>query len=97
MTNKQKVPPRIRRAKVTGRTEVQIGESVAVEIRRLNMNDIARHLAKQGSYLDWDSEQADAMDELAGHSITYRIAVGPNQGQKAYTLQTLPAISPDDN
>ncbi|MFK7887825.1 MAG: transposase, partial [Gammaproteobacteria bacterium] len=66
---------------------------------------VGRHLERRGllvrdaenAYLDWYSEQTDAMDELAGHSITYRVAVGPNQGQKAYTLQTLPAISPDDN
>lgn len=26
---------------------------------------------------------------MVGHSITYRIAVGPNEGRKAFTLQTL--------
>jgi len=26
-----------------------------------------------------------------GHSITYRIAVGPRAGQKVFTLQTVPA------
>ena len=31
------------------------------------------------------------MDDLRGHSVTYRIAVGPHQGRKAFTLQTLPA------
>lgn len=30
------------------------------------------------------------MDQLRGHSITYRIAVGPQQGRKVFTLQTLP-------
>lgn len=30
------------------------------------------------------------MPELAGHSITYRIAVGPHRGRKVFTLQTLP-------
>jgi Sulfatase-modifying factor enzyme 1 len=28
---------------------------------------------------------------LLGHSITYRIATGPREGQKEFTLQTLPA------
>jgi len=32
------------------------------------------------------------MDQLRGHSITYRIAVGPQQGRKVFTLQTLPGI-----
>ena len=32
-----------------------------------------------------------ALDDLIGHSITYRIAVGLRAGQKLFTLQTLPA------
>jgi hypothetical protein len=35
----------------------------------------------------------DPMHTLIGHSITYRIATGPRQGQKVLTLQTLPAIN----
>lgn len=31
------------------------------------------------------------MDQLLGASVTYRIALGPNQGRKVFTLQTLPA------
>jgi hypothetical protein len=31
------------------------------------------------------------MEKLLGSSITYRIAVGPQQGRKVFTLQTLPA------
>ena len=31
------------------------------------------------------------MHGLLGHSITYRIATGPREGQKVFTLQTLPA------
>ena len=31
------------------------------------------------------------MDQILGSSITYRIAVGPQQGRKVFTLQTLPA------
>lgn len=65
---------------------------------------IGRHLERRGllvrdaqkAYLDWDGEQASALDDLAGHSITYTVAVGPHQGQKAFTLQTLPAITLDD-
>jgi hypothetical protein len=30
------------------------------------------------------------MNQLLGSSITYRIAVGPQQGRKVFTLQTLP-------
>ena len=31
------------------------------------------------------------MDDLLGLSISYRIAVGPHAGRKAFTLQTIPA------
>ena len=38
------------------------------------------------------------MEQLQGSSITYRIAVGPHQGRKVFTLQTLPACGdPLDN
>ncbi len=30
------------------------------------------------------------MHPLLGHSITYRIAMGPQAGRKVFTLQTLP-------
>jgi hypothetical protein len=36
------------------------------------------------------------MDQLLEHSITYRVAVGPQAGRKVFTLQTLPACDPDD-
>jgi len=36
------------------------------------------------------------MAQLLGHSITYRIAVGPQAGRKVFTLRTLPACDPED-
>ena len=39
-------------------------------------------------------EDDDPMGQIHGHSITCRIAVGAQQGQKVFTLQTL---SPSDN
>ena len=62
---------------------------------------IARCLERQGllvrdvdnSYLTahaMHSADDDPMHHLLGHSITYRIAVGPQQGRKVFTLQTLP-------
>ena len=38
----------------------------------------------------------DPMAQLLGHSITYRVAVGPQAGRKVFTLQTLPACEPDE-
>jgi hypothetical protein len=36
------------------------------------------------------------MQQLIGCSISYRIAVGSQQGRKVFTLQTLPAVEVDD-
>jgi|TARA_B110000503_G_scaffold135796_1_gene217007 hypothetical protein len=65
---------------------------------------VAGHLERQGllvrddesSYLQLDLQDDDAMLQLQGHSITYRIAVGPQQGRKVFTLQTIPSWEDDD-
>jgi len=68
---------------------------------------VARYLERQGllvrdasnSYLTADGVDADPdspMKQLLGSSITYRIAVGPQQGRKVFTLQTLPDCRPDN-
>ena len=36
------------------------------------------------------------MQPLIGCSVSYRMAVGPQQGRKVLTLQTLPAVEADD-
>ena len=62
---------------------------------------VARYLERQGllerdaghTYLtaeDVDEDPESPMNQLLGSSITYRIAVGPQQGRKVFTLQTLP-------
>jgi hypothetical protein len=48
----------------------------------------------ENTWLAGDGE-AGPLDDLLGHSITYRIAVGPRAGQKLFTLQTVPARSPE--
>jgi hypothetical protein len=65
---------------------------------------VGRHLERRGlllrdadsAYLQWDEEGARPLDELHGAAITYRIAVGPQCGQKAFTLQTLPPTLADE-
>ena len=59
---------------------------------------IGRYLERQGllerdaehSYLCLDTEAEGPMGHLLGSSITYRIAMGPQQGGKVFTLQNLP-------
>jgi hypothetical protein len=60
---------------------------------------IGRALERQGllardaesSYLALDPAAGGPMDDLLGHSITYRVAVGPRAGQKVFSLQTVAA------
>ncbi len=59
---------------------------------------VGRFLERQGwltrdaenGYLTGDAVDEAPMAQLLGHSITYRIAVGPQAGRKVFTLQTLP-------
>ncbi len=50
----------------------------------------------ENSYLDLGAVDEDPMHALLGHSITYRIAVGPQAGREVFTLQTLPAGDQED-
>jgi len=58
---------------------------------------IAGHLERRGllvrdaenAYLGTGPGEDSTLEGLIGHSITYRIALGPNEGRKAFTLQTL--------
>ena len=58
---------------------------------------VGRHLERQGllerdaenGYLALEPQGEDALAPVLGSSITYRIALGPHQGRKAFTLRTL--------
>jgi hypothetical protein len=70
-----------------------------VELVHTISHRIARYLEKVGlvqrdmenSYLNLPVDDEDSLLHLQGASVSYRIAVGPQQGQKVFTLQTLPA------
>jgi hypothetical protein len=47
---------------------------------------------EENSYLALEASGDEAMQQLYGHSITYRIAIGPRQGCKVFTLQSLPPV-----
>lgn len=83
----------------------RVSAPVAKELNRLVATisqRVARYLERQGlltvddesSHLTLDLE--DAMHHIQGSSISYRIAVGPQQGRKVLTLQTIPAWENDD-
>jgi ribosomal protein S27E len=84
------------------RVAAPTGEELSRLVHRLARR-IGRHLERQGllqrdvenDYLTEDAFEADALTPLQSASITYRIALGPQQGRKVYTLQTLPACEDD--
>jgi hypothetical protein len=45
----------------------------------------------ENAYLAFDPSEEAPINGLLGASITYRIATGPREGQKVFTLRTLPA------
>jgi hypothetical protein len=68
---------------------------------------VARYLVREGLlesdsgniYLTPEAMAAadeDPTNQLLGSSVTYRIAVGPQQGRKVFTLQTLPDLESDN-
>ena len=49
----------------------------------------------ENAWLAGDGAESAPIDELRAASITYRVAIGPRRGQKAFTLRTLPP-APDE-
>ena len=51
---------------------------------------------EENSYLNLEEGDEDPMQQVLGCSVSYRIAIGPQQGRKVFTLQTIPAWEEDD-
>ncbi len=90
--------PRFQRVKAPDKSELE-------DLVQLISQRVGRCLERQG-LLEQDAEQAwleldpaddtDAMPHLLGSSVSYRIAVGPQQGQKAFMIRTIrPLDRPD--
>jgi hypothetical protein len=78
--------------KATGEALVQtISERIGRDLERTGK--LVRD--EQSGYLALDSEGEgeDALKDLQGHSIRYRIAVGPHKGRQAFKLQSLPPLT----
>jgi hypothetical protein len=57
---------------------------VACYLERLGL--LERDVENSYLALEQCDEDADAMPDLYGHSITYRIALGSQRGKKVFTL-----------
>ena len=90
--------PRFQRVKAPDKAELE-------ELVQLMSQRVARCLERQGlleqdtesAWLDLDpAEDTDPMPQILGSSISYRIAVGPQQGRKAFMIRTIrPLDRPD--
>jgi len=47
----------------------------------------------ENTWLTFDETDEDPLQQIHGHAITYRIAIGPHQGRKVFTLSTQPPES----
>jgi len=65
----------------------RIAERIGRSLERAGL--ITRDI--DNAYLAFDPGEEAPIHGLLGSSITYRIATGPREGQKVFTLQTLPA------
>jgi hypothetical protein len=66
-------------------------DELGVLVQRISQR-VARFLERRGflvrdeenDYLALETSDDEAMQQLHGHSITYRIAIGPHQGRKVF-------------
>lgn len=85
-------PPVFRPVPSPGTAELQaLVQNIAERIGQLLEERGLIERDCENAWLSGDMAQAGSLDDLIGHSITYRIAVGPRAGQKVFTLQTVPA------
>jgi hypothetical protein len=91
-------PPRFQRVKAPNKDELE-------DLVQLISQRVGRCLERQGlleqdsesAWLELDpAEETDAMPHILGSSVSYRIAVGPQQGRKAFMIRTIrPLDRPD--
>ncbi len=80
----------------TSQELTQLAQAIAHHVSRFLERQGLLERDAENSYLATDAVPGGSMDQLLGHSIIYRIAVGPQAGRKVFTLQTLPACDPEE-
>jgi len=91
-------PPRFQRVKAPDKGELEelvqrISQRVGCCLERQGLLE----QDTESAWLDLDpAEDTDAMPQILGSSISYRISVGPQQGRKAFMIRTIrPLERPD--
>ena len=89
---------RFARVKAPQREELEhlVQQIAGRVVRALERMGLLRRDA-ESAWLDLPpAEDTDAMRQLLGSSVTYRIAVGPQAGRKALVLRTITALAGED-
>jgi hypothetical protein len=86
-----------RRIAAPSEREVQaLVERIAERIGRARERDGLISRDCENTYLNFDPAEGAPLNDVIGHSITYRVAVGPRTGQKVFTLRSLSAQRDDE-
>ena len=92
-------PKGFRQVKAPSRAELtRLTHTIAQRVGRYLERQVMVERDTGNIFLTQDAMYAsdeDPSNQLFGSSITYRIAVGPQQGRKVFTLQTLPDLETD--
>src|SRR5690606_8702294 len=87
-------PPVFRRIAAPTERELQgLVEQIAERIGRALERDGLISRDYENTYLNFDPTEGAALNDLLGHSITYRVAVGPRTGQRLCRYVSRPAIA----
>src|SRR5690606_26128899 len=82
--------PSFRRVRAADQEALQaLVTTVAARLARFLVRAGVLEQDMENSYLALDHLEPNPLQQVQGHSITYRIAIGPRQGTKVFTLQTL--------
>ena len=91
-------PPRFQRVKAPDKAELEdLVQLISQRVGRCLERQGLLEQDAEGAWLDLDpAEDTDAMPQILGSSISYRVAVGPQQGRKAFMIRTIrPLDRPD--
>lgn len=87
-----------RRVNAPGKTDLEaVLQQLSTKLARMLVKEGMLTQDSENSYLMLVHLEADPMQQVQGHSISYRIALGPQQGKKVFTLQTLLPKEEDDD
>jgi hypothetical protein len=90
-------PPVFRRIAAPSERELQaLVEQIAERIGRALERDGLISRDCENTYLSFEPAEGAPLNDVIGHSITYRVAVGPRTGQKVFTLRSLAAERDDE-